>query len=362
MTKEIRASAVHWVTRLHSGELSAREEDTLRQWRSIAAHEQEFQAALAAWDLSAELYVTAPAKRTAWRSRSWWLGGSLAACVASLAIALNLGWQLLQVAEVPTVADTAHTPAQPATIEDKKTLTASTAFRITELKALALEAQPRTFTTAVGEVTHIQLADGSKVSLNTDSEIRVTMQTEQRLVELVHGEAFFDVAPNPERPFVIATNGERITVLGTQFNVRKRRDEATMQVAVVEGKVAVKRQLVETTKSPEIEQEKLLLAGDIGSFSSNAEVIQQNQHAKASERQTWRRGIVTFDNQTLATVVHELNRYRVRKIQLATAEVGDYRISGVFHLRNGDAILDALSTSLPIHIDQHIDRVEIHPR
>jgi transmembrane sensor len=224
------------------------------------------------------------------------------------------------------------------------------AFRITQQQHQQPQgAGPQYYRTAVGEVSHVTLADGSTLSLNTDSELSVEFTAQQRLVYLSRGEVFFAVAKDHQRPFVIDTGERRIEVLGTQFNVRKRHDEQVLKISVLEGKVAVHQATNDTLVDP---LQQPLLAGDIASYSSNSEVVQQNQQRQVSSAQTWRQGMMRFDNENLEHVIKEFNRYRTRKITIDDEQVKQLRISGVFHLANGENILTALESTLPIRVQR----------
>ncbi|WP_258807293.1 FecR domain-containing protein [Pseudidiomarina sp. CB1] len=382
-TSPFEAVASYWVTRLYSGEMTAQEERELQRWRTAdVRHEQAFEEALAVWDLSAQLYrsanennaQTGAQEKTSERStpKPLWTKLAIAASIAFIGV-------LTVVTFIPTVdKPQASQPRiveaapQPTAAEEPATPN-STAFRITNQAAQMPLEQTRLFNTKVGEVSHIRLDDGSQVSLNTDSAIRVTMRSDERHIELLNGEAFFDVAKDANRPFVVATEEQQITVLGTAFNVRQRSDEKVLKVAVIEGRVAVKRRAKATSPEPTAQAnavdpsgsdvaEQFLLAGDIGAFSDHSKVIQQQQFEQAQVSQTWRRGIVRFDDAPLKNVIKELNRYRQRKIALQGSSVEDLKISGVFHLKNGDAILNAIAATLPVQVLKEQEQIYITAR
>lgn len=349
--KLIQAQAARFVTRLYSGELTAREERQLQQWRDQSPlHEAEFQAMLATWDVTGSLFQNPQPQRQPGVRRGWW------AVAASIALVGVLGWQLWHSPDPAIPA-----PAVPTMVAETKVeqpiVETPTLFRITERK---LEASTARYQTEVGEVSHVTLTDGSVLSLNTDTEVAVTLTANLRQVELVRGEAFFDVAKDENRPFQIDTGRKIIEVLGTQFNVRKRADETVVKVSVLEGKVAVRTTQAATetkvTASPE-EDTTLLLAGDIGSYSDSSEVVTQNQTQAVSSAQSWRRGVFRFDDEPLEHVIREFNRYRERKIVIADPSVAELRISGVFHLKNGDNILTALESTLPVQFDRQQQQV-----
>src|SRR5262249_37280059 len=93
------------------------------------------------------------------------------------------------------------------------------------------------YSTVVGGLPTIPPADGSKVPSNTDSQVRLAITDRERAIELTHGEAFFEVARDPSRPFVVTAGSKRVIAVGTQFSVR--RDGEDVQVAVAEGLVRV---------------------------------------------------------------------------------------------------------------------------
>lgn len=368
-TASHHAAATYWVTRLYSGEMTAQEERELQHWRAHPAHEIALQEAFAVWDLSADLYgndeTLAHQQAVEQRAKSGvWSAIALAASLACLSVILMLSEQFWQDDAALTLAEAEQKAA--ATLQQQLNTSVQLpeleeGFRMTSQAAMIALEEPRYFSTTVGEVSHIQLDDGTVVSLNTASAIKVTMYAHERQVELVHGEAYFDVAKDSNRPFVVATDEQQITVLGTAFNVRHRNDESTLKVSVVEGRVAVKRRVASSTEmtEPSQEEEQLLLAGDIGAFNDRSKVIQQQQHAEAEVNNAWRRGVVRFDDDELGTVIRELNRYRVKKIAVTNDTVRQLRISGVFHLQNGDGILDALAATLPITISHDAEQIYI---
>ncbi|HET8816779.1 MAG TPA: FecR domain-containing protein [Pseudidiomarina sp.] len=357
----IQAQAARFVTRLYSGELTAREERHLQEWRQQSPqHEAEFQAMLATWDMTGHLFQNPQQRRRPGVRRGWW------AAAASIALVGVVSWQLWQASEPVETVTSASPHIVSVSTPDSINLSAPVQFRITEQK---LESTTASYQTQVGEVSHVSLTDGSMLSLNTDTEVEVTFTANLRHVVLVRGEAFFDVAPDETRPFHIDTGRKLIEVVGTQFNVRKRADETVIKVSVLEGKVAVRATKSETTETidqasaaPTETDVTLLTAGDIGAYSESSEVVTQNQVQAVSSAQSWRRGVFRFDDEPLEHVIREFNRYRERKIVIADASVAELRISGVFHLKNGDNILTALESTLPVQFDRSEQQVTARRR
>lgn len=355
---KLRQQAAHFVTRLHSGEITAGEESELYQWRQAhPQHEHEFQEMLSTWDLAAQLYC--PAEQPA--QGRWKKGWAVVAMAASIVLTASV--VLLQLPSQTPVSEPLVVE-RPQVIEQPARELPAYEFRMTEVSQ-ATTSEPQDYHSTIGEVRHIRLDDGSTISLNTDTHVRVAYSGEQRSVNLIHGEAFFSVAPDPARPFVIDTDEQVIRVLGTRFNVRKRDDEAMLQVAVVEGQVSVKhnrRSEEPEAPHPEEADENLLVAGDIGAFSDEGQLVSQNETSQVTNTQSWRHGVFRFDNESLEYVVREFNRYRNRKIHIVDSDANDLRISGVFQLKSDASILSALESSLPIRIVRDADYVFIYQR
>lgn len=339
-TQAIQQQAASYVTRLYSGEMSAQEERAILAWRQQSElHEEEFQQMLALWELSNSLYQ--PAKMRSKQERIFTRRAfAIAASVCFVMVALYLTWQPEHLPDIsaPTQIASYESEHQPAASEP----------RITP-PALPLQ-ERRYINTGIGEVDTVGLSDGTSVTLNSATVIQVTFNDNERQVVLLEGEAFFDVTPDPKRPFIIDTGNQKIRVVGTKFNVRKSNGD--VRVAVVEGVVAVSRSRAHETegREPEVLDDYLLEAGSVGSFSASAEVIVPKSYAQVSQAHQWRKGLFRFDDETLAAVVDEFNRYRTTKLRIVDADAGNLRISGVFHFGEGEGLVEALRATLPIEI------------
>lgn len=357
LQQPVQEQAAHFVTRLYSGELSAQEERQLQQWRKASAeHEEAFQAMLALWELSNNLYQPVAQKRTLQRRlRSWGISAAAGVLLSAGVLYLATDW-------VPAAGPAIKQPMSQTSQQPAEQALASTVNSIEPITAAGVPAvvpqEHRYLRTGVGEVDTVALSDGSTVTLNTATTLQIAFNDEERYVVLVAGEAFFDVKSDMERAFVIDTGEQTIRVLGTKFNVRK--EESAVRVAVVEGKVAVSRlptMPIEggTPRAEEIDfdsKDYFLEAGAVGSFSATADVVAESNFAQVSEAQSWRRGIFRFDDSSLDAVVKEFNRYRSQKIRIMDESAANLRISGVFHFNDGDGLLQALTASLPIELEE----------
>ena len=215
----------------------------------------------------------------------------------------------------------------------------------------------RLVATAVGGQREERLADGSRVHLNTDSLITVQFGAGERRVRLLRGEAAFDVAHDPERPFSVYAHNRIVTALGTRFTVRLGAQK--VRVAVAAGKVALGRASPGSKRRPApgaqpAQDVMFLVQGQRAELplAGNATPVLAAMDQQAQERTfSWLQGRLIFDDERLATIVAEVSRYTAVKLTIAP-ELGDIRLSGRFKTGDTEALLEALElarTDLAIH-------------
>lgn len=186
--------------------------------------------------------------------------------------------------------------------------------------------------TVVGGREEILLRDGSRITLNTDSEVRIDISDKERRVELRRGEAFFDVSPDPARPFIVQAGSENVVAVGTQFSVR--REKAGVRILVAEGRVRVERSRTELSAGA------LAYADDIGV------IVQSRPVAEILDALKWREGFVIFQDGTpLDEAVKEINRYNTRQLRLEGAQTAEVRVGGEFHPTDLDSFIRLLKVS-----------------
>ena len=205
--------------------------------------------------------------------------------------------------------------------------------------------------TAVGERAPLELDDGSRVTLNTDSAIAVDLSPERRQVQLLRGEAWFDVTPDAARPFVVATEAGRIRVTGTSFGVRLDDDAAV--VALTEGKLELRTGESAGDTAPALvltadQQARLTPDGTFGPTALHRNVAT-----------AWLRGQIVFFDTPLPDVVAELNRYRAGRIVILGGALERLTVSGVFTVDDPDAGLEAIASTLPIQVTRLTDLLVI---
>ncbi len=207
------------------------------------------------------------------------------------------------------------------------------------------------YSTPVGGLASVPMADGSHITLNTDTAVRVAVTETARRVQLEHGEAFFDVARDPKRPFVVHAGDQRVVALGTQFSVRRDGDD--VRVLVTEGQVKVES--VGSAAPPT----GAIGPGTVVNAKGKGVLLQRQPLASMQDELSWRTGFLVFRDATLADAVSELNRYSVRKIVIENPEVAALRIAGSFPAANVEGFLRLLEKGYPLRVDAAGEKIEL---
>ncbi|WP_242112041.1 FecR family protein [Luteimonas aquatica] len=208
------------------------------------------------------------------------------------------------------------------------------------------------YSTGIGGRTSVSLDDGSRLELNTDTQLRAKVGSDARDVWLERGEAYFEVAHDAARPFVVHAGERRVVVLGTRFSVRSDGDR--LEVAVVDGRVRV-----EPPASAPAARTVVATRGEIVLTRADAAVSVAASAARVDNELAWRRGLLVFDDVTLEEAAGEFNRYNRRKLQISGAQAGGTRISGSFNAANVDAFARLLASAYGLRVRDHGERIEI---
>jgi transmembrane sensor len=223
------------------------------------------------------------------------------------------------------------------------------------------------FKTPIGGTASVPMADGSHVTLNTDSAIRVALNNEERHVRLDHGEAFFHVAHDASRPFIVTAGDKQVIAVGTEFSVRRIGND--VRVVVTEGKVRLENADGRTPKphgpstvnfagNLEANEDRLTLAaGNIASTDGNGTLVQRESLSEVEESLSWRTGYLIFHETTLTDAAAEFNRYNLRKIVIRDSAVGSIRFSGKFRTSDFEAFIRLIEGGFPIHAQHTIDHI-----
>ncbi|MDE0038676.1 MAG: FecR domain-containing protein [Gammaproteobacteria bacterium] len=229
--------------------------------------------------------------------------------------------------------------------------------------------RPEVYATGIGEQRTIRLDDGSQIAMNTASRLAVDYNERVRAVRLERGEAHFDVADDPERPFSVDLGARSVTALGTAFNVRKTPER--YEVAVFEGAIAFHETGDELASSqPRISGDgravviaspgrRRLEEGWVAEYELGSDRLTATRPESIERYRAWRSGTLSFRAAPLYTVVRELNRYSRKKILIEDASVMELNVYATVGIDEIDAALNGLEELLPIQVTRHYDRIVI---
>ncbi len=307
----IEAEASEWVVRLGEGHLSPEQERAFAAWRRAdPEHDRRFEAIQRTWrDIPALTGLAglapmekpaAPAAAGAPRPGRRTMFGGLAAATAAAAAA----WVFLM----------PHMPADPE----------------------------QRYATELAQSRRIVLSDGSVVTLGARSSIAVRFTGAERRVVLQGGEAFFEIAHQAARPFLVEAGASLIRDIGTKFDVKL--GAGTMHVSVQEGQVQIERAARADTA------EAMLRAGQRAEIALARAADDRARIAVLPSQATgaWREGRLVYDNARLADLIADVNRYYAPGVRLATLEAGELRITASFRTNEIPAFMNALSATLPV--------------
>lgn len=315
-TTPIEEAAQGWFLRLASGGVSATDLDAFRAWRDAdPRHRAAYEEIRDLWnDMDGLESAFAPTGRTAivrdapvratsstarvrrqsGRRTTIWHGGLAAGLAAAC-----LAFLVVFVGDVPTRVMADHR-------------------------------------TGVGEQAEVRLPDGSIAYLNTDTAISVEYAADGRRVSLLRGEAWFDVAKDPNRPFAVRALEGRAVATGTSFVVRDRGETAT--VTVTEGSVAV------SSPASDIGSRVLISVGERVSYAKGAAPGPVGQ-ADIASAAAWRKGMIVIDGLPLDQAIAEIDRYLPGKILLVADTSGLEPVTARLSLRTLDSGLKALAAT-----------------
>ena len=330
---EIVSEACAWFAQLESGDMSGADLAALREWMNRSpAHAREIRAIA---DLSGQLSV-------------------LTELAPALEQSAGVGHSLRK----PRRTFGSFVPAMAAAL----TLVVATGVVLSTV-FFGGDRGPEIYKTAIGEYQTIKLADGTEVSLNTDSQIEVDFNKEERRVRLINGEVLFDVASNPKRPFVVYSDTAVAEAVGTSFVVRLR--NAVTELAVVEGIVAFAKlpdsldislplpapESQDTVKPEPALIEKVIVKAGQAITSSDLEaeaVLPAAQELSVlterdlQRRLSWTDGFLEFSETPLEDVIEELTRHNNITVEITDPGLESMRLGGIFRTGDVEQLMGAL--------------------
>ncbi|MGH7105392.1 MAG: FecR family protein [Acetobacteraceae bacterium] len=320
-----RAEAAAWVVRLHGPYRSPELEEGFKQWLAAEPERaRQFERVTDIWDASARVAIDGlPRVRTRWRgspARAW----ALAASVAAAAVAV---------------------------------------FYFSGLFRSGVE-----YRTGIGTLRVVQLRDGSRISLDADTAVRVAYGETERRVRLESGQAYFQVRHNPGWPFVVVAGRHQITDIGTAFMVRY--GSGRTAVTLLEGRVAVSSRSHESGGSARVSpaaapglaaggqpQAIILTAGQRLTFAAAGPP--QLDRPRLDDLTAWLHREIMLNDTPLPRAIAQLNRYDPVRLVIADPQVARLRVSGIYHTGNNREFALLLAKLYGIQFAEHGDRITL---
>ena len=217
--------------------------------------------------------------------------------------------------------------------------------------------QQHMYSTAVGEQRLVKLSDGSRVQLNTNTAIEVSFAARNRSVRLVRGEAFFAVATDPRRPFLVHAAENLIRVVGTAFTVRLH-TASDLEIVVEEGRVQLTALAapqdfpaladLEKNQTPVAE----LTAGQNALVNKKVERIEQLPQADLRRKLSWRQGLLAYAGDPLHAVIEDVSRYTNMRIEVADSRLANMPVGGYFRVGEVEALFDSLELTFGLNVQR----------
>lgn len=208
------------------------------------------------------------------------------------------------------------------------------------------------YDTDIGGHKSVNLPDGSKVELNTSSGVRAAVGHKGREIWLDRGEAYFEVAHDRSRPFVVHVGNRQVTVLGTKFSVR--RDGDKVSVFVREGRVRV-----DDMRGSQAVRSTTITGGEIALTRGAATLVTARSNERVEDALAWREGMLSFDQDPLFEVAAEFNRYNHQQLIVTDAAAANMRIGGTFPASRPVEFVRLLRDAYGLKIEQTPDEIRI---
>lgn len=223
---------------------------------------------------------------------------------------------------------------------------------------VAVAVGPRLFSsrygTALGEIRRVPLSDGSMAAINTDTAIDVAMTPRSRQVKIDKGEAWFEVAKDTGRPFVVQSGPVRVRAVGTAFSVRRR--EGGSEVLVTEGVVEVWSEGASVPVRRVVAGERTFVSDEAGATRPASAALEINRHL------AWRDGQIVLDGDAFGEAAAEFNRYNSRKIVIVGQDLSDQKLVGWFRTNEPESFAHAAAASFGAQVTVRGDAILVQAR
>jgi transmembrane sensor len=205
--------------------------------------------------------------------------------------------------------------------------------------------------TAKGEFRKVPLADQSVATINSASHLEVQMEATRRRILLKQGEAWFDVAKDKTKPFIVEAGAVRVRAVGTAFGVRRHKGGA--EVFVTEG-------VVEVWSDAGSAGKRQLVAGEHAYVAQEAAAIEvAAQPDEVERRLAWRDGKLVFQNEPLSEAVADFNRYNTRQIVIADPALARKPLVGQYRIDEPELFADDVRALLNVPVTITEDQIQI---
>lgn len=323
MTDNMPSSASEWIARVNAGPLSPELQAAFQAWlESDSRNQADFTLARLTWSVAERLKTSAVAQselralkteptpaRRSWRPR-WGFGTASGpfgsrwapAFAALLLLIVGAAWFL----------ESGRWVDDPSLLRNGANVA-----------------------TAIGEISSYTLPDGSKVTVNAKSSVRVAFTGKQRGIFLDEGEAFFEVQ-HGTKPFAVTAGGRTVIVTGTKFDVKLDSYRSGLQVAVVEGHVNV------GDSQAQAERITALSADDVFLFPNSGPP--ERLAMAANLVSAWQTRRLHFEGTKVGDVLDSVNRFAAKPLQLSDPKLAELPLSGAFNAGDTDAILFSLKS------------------
>lgn len=212
------------------------------------------------------------------------------------------------------------------------------------LQPMLMQTGAAEYRTGLGQVLRVPLQDGSVMTLNSDSQVRVLYGGNERRVTLLRGETLVDVTPDVDRPFVVRTDETDVVAVGTSFSVRKG-DGKSFVVVVNEGIVDIRQ------PHPGVEPLRVHANHEVVASSDRGLSVNPLIGKTVHRRLAWREGLIFFEGDTLADAALEFSRYSDVRLLIEDPEIAQRRVVGVYSSADPEGFAKAVADSLGLEVE-----------
>jgi transmembrane sensor len=216
------------------------------------------------------------------------------------------------------------------------------------------------YETTRGGFQRVVLGDHSAIELNTDTRLRVELSSTIRKIELIRGEANFEVSHDATRPFVVLVGRTGVLAVGTRFDVLKL--DNSVEVTVDEGRVMIGApELLEHARSLEPNLSPLVVAGQTAVAGSDGVKLKVLPKDAVARKLAWQDQMLAFDGDSLVEVVTQFNRYNDKQLVIVDPSVAALKVGGYFRPTNLDAFVNVLESNFGIRATADGSRILLAP-